>query len=546
MFVHSLDLINIRSFQGHQNIQFSPSINLLVGNNNSGKSTIIKALFKLQNIHTLSTEDIRKPEDIGHVIIELADVEDDEKEVFRQSIAKQETNHVLPDGIIFNVFFQIAPGRTGSIRVSESFFVDGQFLKFSLEKSQAINITNTKGISSYKIPFTGLPNNEKHNNFIYPFFANRKTRYYNRGIGIKEAYEVSEDLTNITAKIAKLSNSSHPKNKRFNQLTKEILGFEIGVIPLTENESTIGIFINDGETIPINSMGEGVVNILGLIVVLLTEDRKLYLIEEIENDIHPKALKKLLELILDKSSNNQFVISTHSNIVVKYLGASTSKIFHLTWQPYKNVEEDRLPTTSIKPINNTPEERMDLLTDLGYDVQDFDLYKSYLIFEESSAEELIRNFIIPNFVPKLKDKIRTLAANGADDLKARFSDFLRLFVFIHQAEIYHSKAWVIADGDKAGRENIDELKKKFSKWDEEHFINLTKENIEEYYPERFQSRFASIKTTSDKKEKRNKKIELTKFVKEWITKNPEKAKEEFATSAKEMIDLLKKIEKKIK
>ncbi|MBK6827253.1 MAG: hypothetical protein IPG86_10380 [Chitinophagaceae bacterium] len=37
----------------------SKSINLLVGNNNSGKSTIIKSPFKLQNIHSLGMNDNR-------------------------------------------------------------------------------------------------------------------------------------------------------------------------------------------------------------------------------------------------------------------------------------------------------------------------------------------------------------------------------------------------------------------------------------------------------------------------------------------------------
>ena len=43
---------------------------------------------------------------------------------------------------------------------------------------------------------------------------------------------------------------------------------------------------------------------------------KLFLIEEPENDLHPKALKALLELILESSASNQFVISTHSNTLI--------------------------------------------------------------------------------------------------------------------------------------------------------------------------------------------------------------------------------------
>lgn len=57
-------------------------------------------------------------------------------------------------------------------------------------------------------------------------------------------------------------------------------------------------------------------------------------------------------------------------------------------------------------VKNDPNEKMKLLEELGYDVFDFDLYKFYLIFEESSAEALVRDFLIPVFCPSLKDKIK--------------------------------------------------------------------------------------------------------------------------------------------
>jgi hypothetical protein len=57
-------------------------------------------------------------------------------------------------------------------------------------------------------------------------------------------------------------------------------------------------------------MGEGIPHLLGLINDLCLAENKLFLIEEPENDIHPKALKRLLDLIIQKSQSNQFVIST--------------------------------------------------------------------------------------------------------------------------------------------------------------------------------------------------------------------------------------------
>ena len=434
MYIDKVRLINIRSYKDTE-LNLSKSINLFVGNNNSGKSTIIKALYKLQSHHSLNIDDIRKQNTYGRVFINIQDIQEYEIETFNLCLDEMVDRGKVPltDKLMAN--FGIFTSRIDTQKGQEALLSDLNN-QHNIDDSGKVTVHNIAGKEVPFILFKSLPNDETKSNFIYPFFSKRKTGYYsNNQLGSKEAYHVGEDLRNITSKVQKISNASHPKNTLFNKHLNNILGFKVGVIPHGENQSNIGIFVNDTTVIPIDSMGEGVVNIIGLIVMLLTEDRKLYLIEELENDIHPKALKKLLELIIEKSANNQFIISTHSNIVVKYLGNESSKIFHLKWQPYENNVEDNLPTTSINELPNTPEEKLHLLEDLGYDIFDFDLYKSYLILEESSAETLIKDFLIPTFYPQLKDKIKTIAASGVDDVEPRFHDFFTPFC-IHPPKPY--------------------------------------------------------------------------------------------------------------
>lgn len=541
MYVSSLSLINIRSYQKVE-LDLSRSINLLVGNNNSGKSTIIKSLFKLQNIHTLGLEDIRKSSDYGRIFIDIEDISIKEREVFEMT--NKEIPAKFPDTSRIKVLFGIYNSLVETKKKQEAFLfnLNNQFKFYETYK---VKVYSQDKAEVNLIEFSSLPNLETHNNFIYPFFAKRKTGYYNNQLGAKDAFSVGEDLRNLTSKIQKISNPSHPKHNQFIKHINEILGFGIGVIPHGDNQSNTGIYVNDTTVIPVDSMGEGVVNILGLIVMLLTEDRKLYLIEELENDIHPKALKKLLELIIEKSANNQFVISTHSNIVVKYLGIESSKIFHLQWRPFESTLTDNLPTTSICELKDDPLEKIKLLEELGYDIFDFDLYKSYLIFEESSAETLVKDFLIKTFCPSLQNKVKTIAASGADDLQPRFHDFLRLFVFIHQNPIYTSRAWIMADGDEAGKRNIEKLKSSFPSWSSEHFITFSKNNIEEFYPEQFQNEFNEINSISEKVKKREAKVAFTKNVFDWINQNQEEAKVQFSESASEIIGYLKHIEAKI-
>lgn len=527
MYLKSIELNNIRCFK-QVKIDFSKNINLLVGANNSGKSTLIKSIYKLQNRNIVNADDVRKGEYESSIFYSLDDLNRKEKDFF-QSI---QTDYV-------NICFQIS----NNLQLTEK----GYYTDENIEKLKKTN----KGIYTdsvyFELPL--LPNKENENNFIFPFLSKRKTDYYDYTGRKSESFEIIDNFRNLASKIQMLGNSSHPLNNEFNRLCDDILGFRIGTSPSENNSGiSIGVFPTTRDIIYIQSMGDGVANIIGLIAILLTEDGKLFLIEELENDIHPEALKKLLNLIFEKSSKNQFIISTHSNIVLKYLGSSLdSKIFYIDWKPKDakstNTREN-VPISNVSLIENTPIERISVLQKLGYDFFDFELYEAYLILEESSAEQVIKEFLIPNFIPELKYKLKTIAAGGVDELLPRLIDFSRLFVFIHTSEIYYEKAWVIADGDDAGKRIIKDLRKQFKGWTEDHFSNWGKNNFELYYPVRFQEKVKNI-FDLEGKEKRDEKIKLLKEVLKWTVDEKETAIKEFESSAKEVIEYLKMIANKI-
>jgi len=146
-------------------------------------------------------------------------------------------------------------------------------------------------------------------------------------------------------------------------------------------------------------MGEGVANALGLIVDLCIAKNKVFLIEEPENDIHPTALKGLLDLVAVKAATNQFIITTHSNIVVKHLGSQPeSKLFDVDMI----LDADGLPTASVTEVGETVEDRRTVLESLGYELHHVDLWDYWLFLEESSAEKIIRTYLIPWFAPSLR------------------------------------------------------------------------------------------------------------------------------------------------
>lgn len=292
-------------------------------------------------------------------------------------------------------------------------------------------------------------------------------------------------------------------------------------------------------------MGEGVPGILYLIIDILSAKDRIFIIEEPENDIHPLALKKLLLFLISEIKSNQFFISTHSHIVVNYLsGVAGSKLFELN---SKIVENNGLSgfRTEVFEVPGDQKSRQLIFEKLGNDLTDFNLSKGWLILEESSAESLIRDYFIDWFAPKLKGSLKTISANGIENINLKFQDLNRLFLYLHLEPIYKNKVWVIIDNGERERIIIENLKVNYGKsgWNSTNFINFNKDDFEKYYPMRFLSEIQEIDQVQEAKKRGILKMSLLEKVKLWIRENPEEAKLEFEKSAADVKNHLISIEK---
>lgn len=372
-------------------------------------------------------------------------------------------------------------------------------------------------------------------NLIYPYLSGRKTAAYAEAVNLAAVTTVGADLRHIPAKLARLANPDFPAHEAYRAACQRILGFVVTAIP-SPNGQKAGIYVDATRTIPLEAMGEGVGNVVGLLVDLAVADGKLFLLEEPENDIHPSALKALLDLVVERSERNQFMVSTHSNIALRHLGGTAESTIH-----YVESETSRPPTASCHRVAPDPQARLAALADLGYELFDFDLWDGWLILEESSAERIIRDYLIPWFAPRL-GRVRTVAAGGSSKTGPTFDDFNRLFRFTHLEAAYRGRAWVIVDGDAAGQAVVADLRQRYAdSWPPESFDTWDQNNFEAYYPPRFQAAAASA-LDLPRAEKREAKRQLLEQVRIWADGAPQDARVEFEESAASVIGRLRSIE----
>ena len=507
MWISKLFIENIRSFAGQHTVVFSNNINILVGQNNAGKSTVLSSVLGLQH-PTFAPHDITLGTSSGRIIV-----------FFHEPGAYiPNANELMATNGVDSVLFNFPNG------------------------SQQIPMLNNSNQNQQPSTFNTIQTVEPLNAF-YPYLSKRKVPTYVEEMRIQHSQSVTGNLLNLYNKIDQISNREfQPAHDEYRAACEAILGFQISTTQSGGGKRAIYI-VRNRVHIPLTSMGEGVPNLLGLIVDLCVAENQIFVIEEPENDIHPMALKALLGLIARKSENNQFFISTHSNIVTKFLGSvSEAKIFRISMS-FDN--ETKLPVSDVDEVENTPMARLELLEELGYEAFDFDQWKAWLFLEESSAEVVIRDFLIPKFVPTLSSRLRTYSAHSLSEVEPKFRDFNNLFVFIHLEQKYKNKAWVIVDAGEKETKIIEKMKLLYSTsgWDQGNFLQFSEHDFERYYPARFMERVDEILQIADGQTRQENKKTLLYQVKQWIIDNPDDAKTEFADSAKEVIDILKTIKK---
>lgn len=264
--ITSLDVHDFRSFVDMEAIELA-AINVFVGPNNAGKSSLLRAIYLMQESSGRPLADVRLGASESKIEIALADTHD---------------------------FPRWGVGDRDVVMLSITLDVQASHVS-----EQVVLLLDKEDGGFYEVE--RIPSRDP-DHLIVPFFSRRKVTNYQEDVREEYALRISEQFDYLAAKLSRLGNPSFPGSKWYIETCEAILGFVVTAVP-SDNGQRPGLYLPDRRPLPIEQMGEGVPQIVGLLADLSLSENKILLIEEPENDLHPTALKALLRLIEESAKS---------------------------------------------------------------------------------------------------------------------------------------------------------------------------------------------------------------------------------------------------
>ena len=372
------------------------NLNILVGQNNIGKSTL------LQSIEMLISEDVTNRELSTDTMLEFGfcPTETEIKNAFRENTSGGEI------GINHFTF--------GAKYINEYISFEYQPIK-AIGKEQ-ITLSNIPGIPQTQITsykridnFNYLANNYLNNNIrrlkLIKLSADR-----NLVPEIQNSNRiVSEDGTGATNLLRQYLNVANLPNEvvendilnALNQIMKPENHFER--IMCQEIETTDGAnskwevqLVNENGKIPISNSGSGLRTILLVLIKLFLETREttsynfeplltntVFIFEELENNLHPAIQRNLFEFLYQwvRKNNSQIFLTTHSTVPINmFSGRDNVTLTHI-----KKENNKIITNSALSFIENE-----DILMNLGVRASDI-LQSNAVIWVEGPSDRIYIN-----------------------------------------------------------------------------------------------------------------------------------------------------------
>jgi predicted ATPase len=332
----SLQVKNYKGFKDSGIVEFSPGFNVIVGQNNSGKTALIEAV-KLHRAGNQPYREKGKSEDF--------EIDQESKFLSEQRLRRADLiKATLKCGAIYvpqetaissyvhqlnkSDIWDFAIGETGNgtaIHINNSLVHWGNLsnlghlIHYKRQEGmfEAQGITNANARQYWEI-FRTIELDT-----IFSLSSQRFNIARHNSAGV---HDLAPDAQNLPLALHSFQGNQPQKFRKLIENLTEIFP-TIGniTIPPVPNSSEVEIMIwpeghsdNAKEASPLDKCGTGISQALAIIFIAAQEDEKIIVIDEISSFLHPMAIKNLIRILKQQYSRHQYIISTHYTDVIAW------------------------------------------------------------------------------------------------------------------------------------------------------------------------------------------------------------------------------------
>lgn len=488
MILDGFGIAGFRSFGDEMVlIQNLGKINIFIGKNNSGKSNVLKFCEHLSKIK------LNQPYGGFNEELDFC-VDSGKKEI---KIAIQIKKDSQGTGKLYNKIAKILPEMSDHIpEWKDHIWLWNSSAGLGTRGSRNLALVNLKSLilENYNEKETnrlaaihlkysgGAP--EKRAENIANFIINQvELSFHFQSIEAfrQITHEESESCINGKGLIRELRKLQSPVLKRrqrdkkkfdvINNFLRELLGEKDAFMEIPAEADEIYVSIKN-KTLPLDSLGTGIHELIILAAAVTIYENNVFCIEEPEIHIHPELQKKFIKY-LQKSTNNQYLISTHSNAFFDLPGVN---IYHC--KLIDNHTHCELATTD--------RERCAIIYDLGNKPSDL-IQTNFVIWVEGPSDRIYLNHWIHGKDSTLEEGLHySIMFYGGRLLSHLTFDSPEVTEFIQLCRLNQNAA-IIVDSDKTYYQTpLNKTKNRIIKNFEENkgFVWVTKgREIENYIPD---------------------------------------------------------------
>ena len=366
---HFYEQLKIENFRGIKSLEIDDlaRVNLFVGRNNCGKTSVLEAAFLLTGMSNPAL--IPRIENWrGLILNESSDLKNfffDQKhnEGFRLS-GRQRTEsrelNVIPVYGDFDIGQIASASSNGGNIIREEDPIKPAVFSTAIEQS-----------------LTGLKS--KFVLWSHVDVKNRKGRQHEATIRLAESgdtpFHIEVCKKYVEPTLALFLYSSYDPNsidRMLNEKHKDvILSWLQSIEPKVQDIRTsmngvVMVDIGMDNFLPINHLGDGIVRILNILSSIYRVRNGILMIDEIENGLHVSSIKYMWDMVLASSeqNNTQIFMTTHSSDVIKGLSSALKeKSDSVAGFWLSKFDDDRIKAYRYSP------DRLEKALDAGIDIR---------------------------------------------------------------------------------------------------------------------------------------------------------------------------------